>query len=95
MLKILIMRSLDAEIKSIQEDSVSHSIMSSSCLSCPELDMSSPSDCSIPGSSVHGILQAKYRSGFSFLSPGYLPDMGGRGGGRRLKCDLIVPGTHL
>ena len=28
MLKILIMRSLDAEIKSMQEDSVSHSVMS-------------------------------------------------------------------
>ena len=29
-----------------------------------------PTDCSLPGSSVHGILQAKYWSGLLFPSPG-------------------------
>ena len=33
-------------------------------------------DCSLPGSSVHGILQAKYWSGFPFPSPGDLADPG-------------------
>ena len=33
-------------------------------------------DCSLPGSSVHGILQAKYWSGLPFPSPGDLPDPG-------------------
>ena len=31
-------------------------------------------DCSLPGSSVHGILQAKIRSGLSFPSPGDFPN---------------------
>ena len=33
-----------------------------------------PVDCSLPGSSVHGIFQAEYWSGFPFASPGDLPD---------------------
>ena len=34
-------------------------------------------DCSLPGSSVHGILQARILwSGSPFLSPGDLPDSG-------------------
>ena len=35
-----------------------------------------PMDCSPPGSSVHGILQAKYWSGWLFPSPGHLPNPG-------------------
>ena len=35
-----------------------------------------PLDCSLPGSSVHGILQAKYWSGLPCLPPGDLPDPG-------------------
>ena len=35
-----------------------------------------PMDCNPPGSSVHGILQAKYWSGLPFPSPGDLPDPG-------------------
>ena len=31
-------------------------------------------DCSLPGSFVHGILQARYWSGLPFPSPGDLPD---------------------
>ena len=33
-------------------------------------------DCSLPGSSVHGISQAKYWSRLPFLTPGDLPDPG-------------------
>ena len=40
--------------------------------SCPTLcDLM---DCSLPGSSVHGILQARIWSGLPFPSPGDLPD---------------------
>ena len=38
------------------------------------LTLCNPVDCSPPGSSVHGILQA--RSGLPFPSPGDLPDPG-------------------
>ena len=42
--------------------------------SCPTL--SNPMDCSLPGSSVHGILQKEYWSGLPFPSPGDHPDPG-------------------
>ena len=35
-----------------------------------------PMDCSLPGSSVHGILQQEYWSGLPFPPPGDLPDPG-------------------
>ena len=35
-----------------------------------------PMDCSLPGSSVHGISQQEYWSGLPFPSPGNLPDPG-------------------
>ena len=35
-----------------------------------------PMDCSLPGSSVHGILQAEYWSRLPFPSPGDVPDPG-------------------
>ena len=35
-----------------------------------------PMDCSLPGSSVHGISQQEYWSGFPFSSPGDLSDPG-------------------
>jgi len=37
-------------------------------------DSCNPIDCSLPGSSVHGILQQEYWSGLPFPSPGDLPD---------------------
>ena len=40
--------------------------------SCPTL--CDPMDCSLPGSSVHGIFQARVWSGLLFPSPGDLPD---------------------
>ena len=43
---------------------------------CPTL--CDPMDCSLPGSSVHGILQQEYWSGVPFPSPGDLPDRGFR-----------------
>ena len=42
--------------------------------SCPTL--CDPMDCSPPGSSVHGILQARYWSGLPCPPPGNLPDPG-------------------
>ena len=42
--------------------------------SCPTL--CDPMDCSLPGSSVHGILQAKYWSRLLCPPPGDLPDPG-------------------
>ena len=48
--------------------------MSEVAQSCPTL--CDPVDCSLPGSSVHGVLQAKYWSGLPFPSPGDLPDPG-------------------
>ena len=38
------------------------------------LTLCDPMDYSLPGSSVHGILQQEYWSGFPFPSPGDLPD---------------------
>ena len=35
-----------------------------------------PTDCSLPGSSVHGILQERILSGLLFPSPGDPPDTG-------------------
>ena len=41
---------------------------------CPTLR--DPMDCSLPGSSVHGIFRQEYWSGLSFPSPGDLPNSG-------------------
>ena len=46
-----------------------------SCFSCVQLFCDSM-DCSLLGSSVHGILQARYWSGLLCSSPGDLPDPG-------------------
>ena len=42
--------------------------------SCPTL--CDPVDCSPPGSSIHGILQAKYWNGLPFPCPGDIPNPG-------------------
>ena len=42
--------------------------------SCPIL--CDPMDCSLPGSSIHGIFQQEYWAGVLFPSPGDLPDSG-------------------
>jgi len=58
--------------------SVSRSVLS---------DSLPPMDCSQPGSSVHGILQAKYWSGFPFPSPGDLANPGIEPGSPTLQTD--------
>ena len=40
------------------------------------LTLCDPIDCSLPGSSTHGIFQARNWSGLPFSTPGYLPDSG-------------------
>ena len=39
-------------------------------------DSCDPTDCSLQGSSIHGISQARILSGLPFPSPGNLPDLG-------------------
>ena len=46
------------------------------CMHSVVSDFVIPVDCSLPGSSVHGILQARYWSGLPFPSPRDLPDPG-------------------
>ena len=41
-----------------------------------DLTFCNPMDCSLPGSSVHGILQQEYWSGWPLPSPGNLADSG-------------------
>ena len=46
-------------------------------------------DCSLPGSSVHGILQARILNGFSFPSPGGLSSPGIEPRSPTLQADLL------
>ena len=46
-------------------------------------------DCSPPGSSVHGILQARVLEWFPFPSPGGLPDPGTELGSPALQADAL------
>ena len=48
-------------------------------------DSCDPMDCSLPGSSVYGILQQEYWSGLPFPSPGDLPDPGIKAGSPELQ----------
>ena len=59
-----------------------------------------PTDCSLPGSSVHGILQAKYWSGLPFPSPCDLPCPGLKPGSPALQRDSLptepdLPHKHI
>ena len=57
--------------------------------SCPPL--CDPMDCSLPESSVHGILQAKENwSGLHFPSPGDLPYPGIKPGSPALQADSFL-----
>ena len=47
-------------------------------------------DCSLPGSSVHGILQARNWSGLPFPSPGDLPDPGIEPRSPTLQADALL-----
>ena len=62
--------------------------MSEVAQSCPTL--CDPMDCSLPGSSIHGILQAgEYWSGLPFPSPGDLPEPGIELGSPTLQADTL------
>ena len=56
------------------------------------LTLCDPIDCSPPGSSVHGILQARKEnwSGLLFPSPGDLPNPGTEPGSPTLQADYLV-----
>ena len=57
--------------------------------SCPTL--CDPMDCSPPGSSVHGIFQAKVLEwGAIAFSPGYIPDPGIEPASPALKADSLL-----
>ena len=47
-------------------------------------------DYSLPGSSVHGILQARILEWVTFLSPGDLPDLGIEPGSPALQADSLL-----
>ena len=62
--------------------------------SCPTL--CHPMDCSLPGSSVHGILRdspgfSRNWSGLPFLSPGDLPNPGTEPRSPALPADSLLP----
>ena len=48
-----------------------------------------PMDCSLSGSSVHGILRQECWSGLPFPSPGDLPDPGIEPGSSALRADSL------
>ena len=51
------------------------------------LTLCDPMDHGPPGSSFHGVLQAKYWAGFPFPSPGYLPNPWIKPGSPTLQTD--------
>ena len=53
------------------------------------LTLCDPVDRSLPGSSVHGIFQARIWSGLPFPSPGDLPDPGIKPGSPTLQTDAL------
>ena len=55
--------------------------------SCPTL--SDPMDCSPPGSSAHGIFQARILEWVAVLSPGDLPKPGIETGSPALQADAL------
>ena len=56
--------------------------------SCPTLD--NPMDCSLPGSSVHGILQARILQWVAIPSPKDLPNPGIQPGFPALQVDSLL-----
>ena len=59
--------------------------------SCPTL--CDPMDCSLPGSSVHGIFQQEYWSGLPFPSLGDHPNPGIEPGSPTLQTDALLSET--
>ena len=60
--------------------------------SCPTL--CDPMDCSQPGSSVHGILQARILEWVAIPSPGDLPNPGIKPRPSALQTDSLLPEQH-
>ena len=56
--------------------------------SCPTLG--DPMDCSLPGSSLHEILQARVLEWVPFPSPGDLPDPGIEPGSPAFQADALT-----
>ena len=54
------------------------------------LTLCKPMDYSLPGSSVHGILQARILCGLSFSSPGDIPYPGTEPGSPTLQADFTI-----
>ena len=62
------------------------------------LTLCNPMKCSLPGSSVHGILQARILEWVAISSPGDLPDAGIEPGSPALQADALLselPGNPL
>ena len=68
----------DYSLRIVKSESVSHSVMSDSSM-----------DCSLPGASVHGILQARILEWVAFPSPGHLPDPELQPGSPALQTDSL------
>ena len=54
------------------------------------LTLRDPTDCSLPGSSVHGILQARILDWVAMPPPGDLPDPGIEPGSPTLEADALT-----
>ena len=63
----------------------SESVVTQSCLTFYD-----PMDCSPPGSSVHGVLQARILEWVAFPSPGDLPDPGVESQSSALQADSLL-----
>ena len=64
-----------------------HSSESEIAQSCPTL--CNPMDCSLPGSSIHGIFQARVLEWIAIPSPGDLPNPGIKPGSPALQADAL------
>ena len=60
----------------MEKGTISECISKSESVSCSVMSDCDLRDCSLPGSSVHGILQTKIPSGLTFPFPGDLSDPG-------------------
>ena len=72
------------ETNTLQIIYVLHAELLQSCLT-----LCDPIDCSLSGSSVHGIFQARVLEWIAFPSPGDLPDPGIEPGSPALQADAL------
>ena len=76
---------------SVGTESTCNALESESEVAQSCLTLGDPMDCSLPGSSVHGIFQARVRSGLPFPSPGDLPNPGIGPGSPAVQADALPP----